>query len=195
MKKLLILAIMLSSFVVVNAIKVHSAGNLVFLNGVSTVNVRFTYDNMIVNGMTETDYVKKKVSEYNAQKPGRGDEFAKTWETNKQHVYPNHFIELFEKNCDMVNNNFFEQKYSIIVNTNFFDPGLHAGVGHKTAEISVVVRIVETAYPDKVLGEITILNSSGHAGLGHEFDAASRVAEAYAKAGRECGKIIKEACK
>ncbi len=77
MKKLLILAIMLSSFVVVNAIKVHSAGNLVFLNGVSTVNVRFTYDNMMVNGMTETDYVKKKVSEYNAQKPGRGDEFAK----------------------------------------------------------------------------------------------------------------------
>ncbi|MBR6041859.1 MAG: hypothetical protein IKP37_04405 [Paludibacteraceae bacterium] len=86
MKKLLILAIMLSSFVVVNAIKVHSAGNLVFLNGVSTVNVRFTYDNMMVNGMTETDYVKKKVSEYNAQKPGRGDEFAKTWETNSMFI-------------------------------------------------------------------------------------------------------------
>lgn len=194
MKKFLLLMAMLTGFAWANAIKVHTAGNLVFLNGVNCVNIKFTYDNLMVEETTEANYIKKKVSEYNAHKPGKGDEFAKTWEMNKQQAYPKHFIDMFEKNCNMSNNNFNEQKYSFIVNTHHMEPGVHAGVGHKIAEISIVIRVVETAYPDKVLAEISISNCPGWAVMGHEFNAASRLAGAYEKAGKELGKIIKETC-
>lgn len=196
MKKILMLLSFLACFVYANAVKSHEKGNVSVLKGADKVNIKFTYDDMIVGGMSENAYMDKKVSEYNSKKAGRGDEFAKVWEKNKQDVYPINFIELFEKGtgikCDSKNTN---EEYTLIVNTTFFEPGFNVGVVRRNAEISVVVKIVKTSDPENVIAETTLLNCPGRTATGYDFDVASRVSEAYAKAGKEYAKIVKKATK
>ena len=185
----------LACFNLANAIKIHSVGDLSALKSEKNINIKFTYEDMNVGSMSESAYLEKKVSEYNEKKAGRGDEFAKTWEKNKQDVYPISFIELFEKNCGVKCNTLGSEQYTLIVNTFFFEPGFNIGVVRKNAEISVVCKLVKTDEPDKGLAEITITNSPGRTVSGYDFDVASRVNEAYAKAGKECGKVVKKANK
>lgn len=196
MKKILMLFSFLACFAYANAIKNHTSGDLTVLKGVKKVNIQFTYNDMVVGGMTESGYIEKKVSEYNAKKEGRGDEFAKVWEHNKINVYPVNFIELFEKGtgikCDANNT---DEEYTIIVNTTFFEPGFNVGVVRRNAEVSVVVKVVKASEPEKVLAEVSAQNCPGRTVWGYDFDVASRVSEAYAKAGKEVAKVVKKACK
>lgn len=196
MKKILMLLSFLACFAYANAIKNQTSGDLSVLKGVKKVNIQFTYNDMVVGSMTEEGYLEKKVTEYNEKKAGRGDEFAKVWEKNKQDVYPINFIELFEKGtgikCDSKNTN---EEYTLIVNTTYFEPGFNVGVVRRNAEVSVVVMVVKASDPEKVLAEVTVQNSPGRTVMGYDFDVASRVSEAYAKAGKEVAKVVKKATK
>ena len=192
MKKFLTLLSFLACFSFANAIKCTFNGDLSVLKGEKAVNIKYTYNDMIVGSMSEEAYLEKKVSEYNAKKPGRGDEFKKSWERNKQSVYPVSFNQLFEKSCGIKANTISDEKYTLIVNTNYFEPGFNVGVVRRNAEISVVIKLVKTDEPDKTIAEIVITNSPGRTVSGYDYDVASRVSESYAKAGKECGKIIKK---
>ncbi|MCQ2208476.1 MAG: hypothetical protein MJZ02_09700 [Paludibacteraceae bacterium] len=193
MKKILLLLTMLSCTLLANAIKVRPTGDLTFLKSVKQMEVQFTYDNMIVGSMTEDAYVNKKVGEYNAKEAGRGDNWYKVWESDKQNVYPISFLELLEKSCNIKECKNGECEYLMIVNTSFFEPGFNVGIMRRDAEISVTCKIVKKSDPSQVVAEITVLHSPGRTAMGYDYSVASRVTEAYAKAGKEVGRKINKA--
>lgn len=183
---------MLSCVLLANAIKVRATGDINLLKSVKQMEVQFTYDNMIVGSMPEEAYINKKVEEYNAKEAGRGDNWHKVWESDKQNVYPISFLELLEKSCNIKECKDGECEYLMIVNTSFFEPGFNVGIVRRNAEISVTCKIVKKSDPSHVLAEIIVLHSPGRTAMGYDYSVASRVTEAYAKAGKEVGRKIKK---
>lgn len=178
-----------------NAMKTKSEGDLKCLKGQETVNYKFTYNDMRVGKMSEKDYLDKKVSEYNAKTPGRGDEWFNMWESDKEKVYPISFCELFSKHSKINTDNLSEKQYTIEVNTDFFEPGFNIGVMRQDAYVSVTIKIYETANPDKVLGKVTIEKAPGRTFSGSDYAVSDRVGEAYSKAGKEFAKVVSKAIK
>lgn len=178
-----------------NAMKTQKEGDLKCLKGQESVNIKFTYNEMTVGKMTEQAYVDKKVSEYNQKTAGRGDEWFNMWENDKVKVYPTSFCELFSKHSKINTDNLSEKPFTIEVNTDFFEPGFNIGIARQDAYISVTIKIYETAAPDKILGKVTITKSPGRTFMGNDYAVSDRVGEAYAKAGKEFGKVIAKAIK
>ncbi|MCQ2193754.1 MAG: hypothetical protein MJZ28_02260 [Paludibacteraceae bacterium] len=178
-----------------NAAAPKVEGDLKCLKGQEAVATKFTYNNMTVGKMTEQAYVDKKVSEYNEKKAGRGDEWFAMWESDKEKVYPVTFSELFEKHSKIKTNNLEAQKYTLEVNTDFFEPGFNIGIVRQDAYVSVTVKVYETAAPDKVLAKVTILKAPGRTFSGNDYAISDRVGEAYAKAGKELAKVVAKAIK
>ena len=194
MKKFTLLAIGLCACMYASAQKVIVKGDLKCLKGVDAVSMNFTYDNMTVGKMTEADYVAKKTTEYNEKEAGRGDKWKNAWESDKQNVYPEKFRELFTKYSEILCKDD-AQKYNIVVNTDFFEPGFNIGIMREDAHINVTIRIIDTEDSGKEVATIQILKALGRTFSGNDYSVADRVGEAYSKAGKEFGARVKKACK
>jgi hypothetical protein len=165
-------------------------GNLDALKSESSINVEFTYDNMRVGKFdNEKDYVNKKTEEYNKKEAGRGDSWAKSWVADRKNQFEPKFTELFEKNSKMSTSN--KAKYTLILKTTFTEPGFNIYITRKNAKIDGDILIVETANRDKVLAKLTLDDALGRTFGGGDFDTGTRIAEAYADAGKAIGKKIK----
>ena len=66
------------------------------------------------------------------------------------------------------------------------------GISSRPAYIDGQVKIVETANPSKTVAVISVDNAPGRMAFGMDFDTGMRLAEAYAKAGKEVGKLMKK---
>lgn len=194
MKRLSLLVLCLSAVLFASAQKVTVKGDLKCLKDAGSVSFDFTYNNMTVGKMSETDYVAKKVKENNDKEAGKGDHWNELWESDKKNVYPVKFCELFA-NYSKLEVSDAKQRYNISVNTDFFEPGFNVGVMRQDACISVTIKIVDTQDGDKELATIIILKAPGRTFSGSDFSVADRVGEAYAKAGKEFGARVAKACK
>jgi hypothetical protein len=188
MKKLLFICLLISTSAIGQTVKLTS-GSLAQLKGENAVNVEFTYDNMIVGkDLTEADYIKRKKQEYNEKEAGRGDAWEKTWFADRTKRFEPQFIELFQKYSERAVNA--EAKYTIIFHTARTEPGFNVGVARKPARIDAVATIVESANHNNVIAELTVSNAPGGGAGGYDFDSGYRIQEAYAKSGKEIGKLI-----
>ena len=71
----------------VNAQKVKLLmGNFSQLKGQTLLNLEYVYDNLIVGKITEEEYITKKVTEYNNKTHGRGDNWLKSWKSDRPSV-------------------------------------------------------------------------------------------------------------
>src|SRR5580700_5589096 len=135
-------------------------GRLDFLKSETSVNIDFPYENMSVGKFSrESDYVSKKIEEYNKKEPGRGDNWAKSWVADRQYRFEPKFQELFDKYAEIRVRK--DSKYTILFHTTFTEPGFNVGVMKKNAEINAEVWIVETANRQNVIAKITIQNAPG----------------------------------
>jgi hypothetical protein len=170
-------------------------GKLDFLKKQTAVKVQFVYENMKIGKYDkEADYVAEKTKEFNSKEAGKGDKWAESWKTDRERSYEPKFLELLskelaEKGVTKVGKDV-DASYTFIVKTTRIEPGFNVGVMRKNAEIDLVVDIVETASPSTVLTTIEILKSPGRDVVGVDFDNSWRIAEAYAKAGKELGQFI-----
>jgi hypothetical protein len=183
-----LLLVFLFSGVSAQKIKVTD-GTFDALKGQETINIEYTYDNMGVGKFkVEQDYIDKKVSEYNADEPGRGDTWKEAWISDRDERYHPRFEEEF--------NNMMMSKgvgmrvasasdYTLIVNTDFTEPGFNIGIARSNAYIDLTIKLVETGNPGNVLATMTVLKSPGRDWGGYDFDTGYRIQEAYAKGGKE----------
>ena len=169
-------------------------GDLAPLKGETSIVVKFTYDNMRVGKFDkEDDYVAKKTADYNKKEPGRGDNWAKSWKSDRERMFEPKFIELFEKETDMTVKK--EAKYTLIFKTLFTEPGYNVPmISHENARIDAEVWIVETG-SEKVMAKISVEKAPGRSYGGSDYDTGVRIAEAYADAGKYLGKFIKKSDK
>ncbi|MFO8128714.1 MAG: hypothetical protein R6T99_02285 [Bacteroidales bacterium] len=170
-------------------------GSLDFLKGTEVLNVTFDYSGMGVGKFdNEEDYIEKKRKDYNEDEPGKGDRWAEHWVNDREKSYEPKFMELcnayLEKADIDAKKDHPEAEYTMIVHTVFTEPGFNVGIARKNAEIDAEVSIVKTSAPDDVKAFITVKKSPGRSFGGGDFDTELRISEAYAKMGKELGKLI-----
>jgi hypothetical protein len=166
-------------------------GDLSALKDEKAINFEFTYDNMAVGKYdTEKEYIDKKTEEYNKKEAGKGDDWAKSWVTDRQSRFEPKFIELFTKTSEMTESK--TAKYTIIFKTKFTEPGYNIVISRKNAKINADAVIVETANRNKVIATISVDNVPGRTFGGYDYDTGQRIGEAYADAGKALGKFIKK---
>ncbi|MFD2918435.1 hypothetical protein ACFS6H_01865 [Terrimonas rubra] len=174
-----------------NAQKIKvTEGSLDAVKGVTEYKLEFTYNDLAVGKFKdEAEYIAKKKEEYNKKEAGKGDKWAESWISDREGRFEPKFTELFTEYSKATVSD--KAKYTLIFHTTFIEPGFNIGVMRKNAEINGEVTIVETANPGKVLAKLTITKSPGAQFGGYDFDTGVRIAEAYAKAGKEIGKKVK----
>lgn len=166
-------------------------GNPTVLKGQTKVNVEFIYKDFKVGKMNESDYVTKKVGEYNKKEAGRGDKWKTSWEGDRQARYEPHFYELFNKVSGFQGGNFPDAKYTILVKTKRIEPGFNIPmVMQKFAEVDLEIWIVETANKDKALAKYTVTRAPGRTYGGADWDTGVRIAEAFEKAAKDFGNTL-----
>ena len=194
MRKISLIAICFFVTFLANAQKITYTGSVTCLKNESAINYQFTYENMQVGKMSEADYISKKTDEAEEKRAGRGEVWRTEWESDKTHVYHAKFKELFEK-YGKIKPSDEQQKYTLIVNTDFMEPGFNAVAVRRDAMVNLTVKIVETANPENVVATVTILKAPGTTFWGTDISVAERVGEAYAKAGKDFGALVAKYCK
>lgn len=168
-------------------------GNLSFLKGSTGVNVVFNYDGVTVGKEgKEENYLKRKRDEKNNKEAGSGDTWVENWNADKEKSYKPRFIKLLSKYTEWQLSEETKEKYTMVVHTTFIEPGYNVGVSSGAAKINLEISIYDASNMNKVLCKITMEDVKGGKG---QFDTASRVGEAYAKAGKELGKFIEKNAK
>jgi hypothetical protein len=192
MKKILLLIAVCLLSSVAFAQKISVKGKLDVLASEKEAGVVFTYNDMRVGKDTETEYVERKVAEYNEKEPGRGDAWLEAWTYDRESRYEPKFLELWDKYMEddskkggfTLNPLSEDSKYVFSVNTNFTEPGFNVGVMRRNASISLDITVTERATGAEI-ARITVANSSANSFFGDDFESGYRIQECYAKAGRE----------
>jgi len=176
-------------------IKLRS-GTVDFLKGETRVNVEYSYDGMAVGKFArEQDYLDKKVADYNAKEPGKGDRWRQNWVNDRALRFQPKFEELINhhlaaRKTSLQFGSFKDAKYTLILRTTFTEPGWNVTIAARPAYMSAEATFVETQNRANPLAVFTITKSPGQGVMGVEYDTGSRVAESYAKAGKELGIFI-----
>lgn len=166
-------------------------GNLGALKNEPSVKVVLTYNNMIIGDdrIKEQEYIDKKREELNKKEAGRGDEWEKSWKESREKRFQPKFIELFEKYSKKKVSD--DAKYTLSFNTSHTEVGwVGLGLVRRNAAIDGVLTIFETANPQNVIATVTVDKAPGYGGMGYDYDPGFRLQEAYAKIGKELGKLI-----
>jgi hypothetical protein len=164
------------------------------IKGETSIALVFTYDDLKVGKLSESDYITREMMERNDKKRGTGEEWLKAWKEDRSRRYEPKFEKLFNKAAmelfgAQAKINATDPKYTIKVSTSIIEPGFNVGVTRKPAMVSMRITLVETANPSTVIYECTLLKSPGSS-IGNDFDAGERISEAYAKAGKEFAQFI-----
>jgi len=160
------------------------------LKGETVIKTEFTYDDMTIgkDGLSEADYIKRKKKDYDEKEVGRGDKWEKAWYADRKERFEPQFNELFEKFGKVKTQG--EAKYTLIFKTTRTEPGWNVGVMRVPARLDGEAWVVETANPLNVIAKITVTNAPGRDAMGYDFDTGYRIQEAYAKSGKEIGKLL-----
>lgn len=164
-------------------------GSVAPLKNEKSINIEFTYDeNLHVGKMTEADYIAKRQNEMNKKEAGKGDKWVSDWKADRKGAYEPKFIKLFEDHSKRsIDPN---AKYTLVFNTTFIEPGYNVGVSRGNAYIDGVATIVETANRSNIIAVITVADAKGKMPFGSDFASSWRIAESYARAGRELAQVI-----
>lgn len=176
-------------------IKLQS-GTLGFLKGEKTLNVEYVYDGLTVGKITETEYIKKKVAEYNAKEAGTGDKWLTSWQASRAKRFEPKFEELLNKQfsskkIDLTAGKNPSARYTLVLKTTNLEPGWNAAVMRAPAEVSTEAGFYDTKDRSQPpLAVITLLKAPGRDGMGYDFDVGYRLQEGYAKTGKELGAFL-----
>lgn len=167
------------------------SSNIDFLRSEKHLRFDFTYDDMLVGKMTESEYVDKKVGEYNAKEVGKGDLWRKAWVEDRETRFKPKFLELFTKYMEENGTplTIGDANYVVNVNTCFTEPGFNVGVVRRNASVDLVCKIInKSTGAQEAL--INIRDASANNFWGVDFETGYRLQESYAKAGRELAKFM-----
>lgn len=170
---------------------VMTSGTIDFIKDQKVLQFTFTYNEMLVGKLTESEYVTKKVTDYNEKEAGKGDEWKAAWFGDRKERFEPKFLELFDKymgeagivsGTDGAN-------YVIEINTDFTEPGWNVGVMRQNASVDLSCKVKNISTGEQV-ASIKIRNASANNFWGADFTSGYRVQETYAKAGRELAKFF-----
>ena len=151
--------------------------------------LQFIYDSLQVGKYKiEADYVNKKVTEINKKYPGKGDEWAREWISQRKEKFEPAFTEAFKKSSGL--NISDSANYTLIFHTTYIEQGFSsAGIlVHKNPEVRGELILIETADKNNIKAKAKITKAMGKAGP--HFETGDHVDEAYFEAGNAAGSFI-----
>ncbi len=154
-----------------------------------TVALQFTYDSLQVGKYKiEADYVNKKVTEINKKYPGKGDEWAREWISQRREKFEPAFTDAFKKSSGLTISD--SAKYTLIFHTTYIEQGFSSAaiMVHKNPEVRGELILIETADKKKIIAKAKITKAMGKAGP--HFETGDHVDEAYFEAGNASGSFI-----
>jgi hypothetical protein len=194
MKKISLLVV-LAMFVSITSIaQTHAKkGKYSFLKGEKTINLSFDYSNMTVGkNLTEDEYVNQKVTDHNKKEAGKGDKWKEAWEGAREKRYEPKFETLINKSMAKAGikaSQGADAKYTLIVKTVYTEPGFNIGIMKQAAYVNFEMIFIE-AESKKEVAKYVLTKIPGSQAMGYDYDAGSRIAESYAKAGKMMGAYI-----
>ena len=171
-----------------------SKGSFAPLSGVKEFNVRYDYSDMTVTtkNVDEATFIQDKKAELERKETGRGTKWVASWVDDRPSRFEPQYKEQFEKQSEITLSDNPSAKYTMVVHTTHTETGYNIGISRRNAYIDGEITIVETANPSNVIATITVDNSPGRDVFGYDFDTGERLKEAYAKMGKEAGKLIRK---
>lgn len=167
-------------------------GSLSALVGVKEVGVIFSYENMRVGKMTESEYLADRSAKYNEKEPGKGDQWKKSWVNDREARFEPKFIELLNK----YGKNWTFKKGTAPVyikfHTIFTEPGFNVGVMRKDAVVNGNIHIYSG---NSEVATLTLVGAYGGVYGGFDFDTGVRISESYAIAGKGLAKFLAKKAK
>jgi hypothetical protein len=197
MKKVLVLALLITSSIVSAQKMEIIKGDFGFLNNQTAVNVDFDYSNLklMKENKTEAQYISDRAADLNEKTKGVGDVWKKKWEGAKIAIWNPKFLELVnivlvkKKKELSFQEDLKSAKYTLIVETTWIFPGWDAGVMKQPAKVSTNLKFVETENRSNVVLEITTKEAPGDQ-WGNNFSNESRIGEGFAKTGKSLAGFI-----
>jgi hypothetical protein len=197
MKKVVVLALLITSSIVSAQKMEIIKGDFGFLNNQTAVNVDFDYSNLklMKENKTEAQYISDRAADLNEKTKGVGDVWKKKWEGAKIAIWNPKFLELVnivlvkKKKELSFQEDLKSAKYTLIVETTWIFPGWDAGVMKQPAKVSTNLKFVETENRSNVVLEITTKEAPGDQ-WGNNFSNESRIGEGFAKTGKSLAGFI-----
>ena len=170
---------------------VMTSGTIDFIKDQQVIQFTFSYDEMLVGKLTESEYVDKKSSEYNSKEEVKGDQWKAACYGDRKERFEPKFLELFDKYMSEVGITAGTEgaQYRIEINTDFTEPGWNVGVMRQNASVDLSCKVKKIETGEQV-ASIRIRNASANNFWGTDFTSGYRVQETYAKAGRELAKFF-----
>ncbi len=197
MKKVVVLALLITSSIVSAQKMEIIKGDFGFLNNQTAVNVEFDYSNLklMKENKTEAQYISDRIADLNEKTKGVGDVWKKKWEGAKIGIWNPKFLELVnivlvkKKKELSFQEDLKSAKYTLIVEATWIFPGWDAGVMKQPAKVSTNLKFVETENRSNVVLEITTKEAPGDQ-WGNNFSNESRIGEGFAKTGKSLAGFI-----
>ena len=169
-------------------------GDFSALSDQKTISLVFDYSEMSVGKYKkESEYVNKKVKDKNKDEKGSGDAWKKAWEGDREQRFEVNFLELFNKHIEdkglKSSKSMEDSQYKLVVKTVHTEPGYNIGISRRDAHINIDYLLYEKGN-DKPICHASMEKIKGRDAMGFDFDNGERMAEAYAKAGKELGQYL-----
>lgn len=195
MKKFISVFLLLAtpSYLLAQRIKVES-GDLSFLKNIKTFKVSYDFTGMKVGKKTEDEYLNDKAARYDKDEPGRGGKFKESWFRDRETRFYPKFEELFNEHGSKAGLKISrtEGEGEMVVHTTFTEPGYNVGVSRMNASINLMVHFKKDGTE---LAKVSVTGAPGQTFGGYDFDTGVRIAEAYAKAGKELAQFLSKSLK
>lgn len=185
MKKLLLSAGILLSVIMIGCSPSVNLvqGDPATIKGQEVIDVRFTYNDLLIGNTPEADYVERKKSEAHERDGDGGERWHKAWLDDRTNKYEPTFINYLNRYTNefgvRVIPGEHRSKHIMLVNTYFTEPGFNVGISSKAAVVRLKISFVERNNPDNIVAEFNIPRAVGNAA---PFDMGSRIEVAYRSA-------------
>ena len=188
-------AVLLLITVNINAQKIEIiSGNPKMFKEAKSYYLTFNYSDLSVAKYgDEQAYIEYMKDDAEKRKKGSSEQWLEKWNGDRVNFYQPKFIELFDKNLShrkaKADTQLTSQKHELNVHTTFIEPGFNKNGKRSPALIDVTVTISEINNPNQQL-VISMKGVPGNEVMGSYYPDYLRIAEAYAKCGKELAKYM-----
>lgn len=161
-------------------------GDLDFLKGVKSIEVKIDYNNFRISNQLENDYVTASVTEKNQKKAGDGDQWKLYWDNYKNIKWPQVLTGEFERIAPDINWKDSTSMYVIVLKSDIstgFDPISMS----PWAKMTTKCEFVERSKPDNILAVVELDKIRGD-GLSNE----DKILLCYFTTAKRLGKFLKK---